>query len=205
MEFHEKLQQLRKKNNLTQEQLAQKLFVSRTAVSKWESGRGYPGLESLKGISKLFSVSIDELLSKDELIELAETDNRKKVDQVSGLVFAVLDMIAVSFSVLPLFGQSVGDEIRAVSLWAYAAAGHWLSVLYWTALIALLLLGTAGMLAVWLSHEKGLHIIKPCSVALHAAAVLLFSVSRQPYMTVFLFLLFMVKVVLLMQENHSRG
>ncbi len=42
MEFNEKLQQLRKKNNLTQEQLAEQLFVSRTAVSKWESGKGYP-------------------------------------------------------------------------------------------------------------------------------------------------------------------
>ena len=57
MEFNEKLQELRKKNNLTQEELAEKLYVSRTAISKWESGRGYPGIESLKAISKFFSVS----------------------------------------------------------------------------------------------------------------------------------------------------
>ena len=81
MEFHEKLQQLRKQNNLTQEQLAEQLFVSRTAVSKWESGRGYPNLESLKCISKLFSISIDELLSNDELIELAETENRSNINK----------------------------------------------------------------------------------------------------------------------------
>lgn len=41
MEFHEKLQKLRSDEGLTQEELAEKLFVSRTAVSKWESGRGY--------------------------------------------------------------------------------------------------------------------------------------------------------------------
>ena len=205
MEFHEKLQQLRKKNNLTQEQLAQKLFVSRTAVSKWESGRGYPGLDSLKGISKLFSVSIDGLLSNDELIELAETEKREKVNQVSALVFAVLDLIAISFSVLPLFGRQEGAEIRAVALWEYAASGHWLPILYWAALIALLALGVVGMIAAVSSHEKGMRRVKPCSIVLHAAAVLLFSVSRQPYMTVFLFLLFMVKVVLLMQENRSKG
>ena len=52
MEFCEKLQLLRKQNGLTQEQLAGRLFVSRTAVSKWESGRGYPNLESLKDIRK---------------------------------------------------------------------------------------------------------------------------------------------------------
>ena len=67
MEFNEKLQQLRKEKGLTQEQLAEELFVSRTAISKWESGRGYPGIDSLKAISMLFSVSVDDLLSGEEL------------------------------------------------------------------------------------------------------------------------------------------
>ena len=48
MEFNEKLQELRKGKGLTQEELAQAIFVSRTAVSKWESGRGYPNIDSLK-------------------------------------------------------------------------------------------------------------------------------------------------------------
>jgi transcriptional regulator with XRE-family HTH domain len=69
MEFHEKLQYLRKQNQWTQEQLAEKLYVSRTAVSKWESGKGYPNIESLKAISKIFAISIDELLSGEELIQ----------------------------------------------------------------------------------------------------------------------------------------
>lgn len=76
MEFNEKLQQLRKSRNLTQEQLAEKLYVSRTAISKWESGRGYPSIDSLKEISKFFSISIDGLLSGNELISLAEEDKR---------------------------------------------------------------------------------------------------------------------------------
>ena len=58
MEFHEKLQHLRRRSGLTQEQLAERLFVSRTAVSKWESGRGYPNLESLKDISAHCGVSV---------------------------------------------------------------------------------------------------------------------------------------------------
>lgn len=63
MEFGEKLQELRKDRGLTQEELAESLFVSRTAISKWESGRGYPNIESLKEISKFFSVSIDDLFT----------------------------------------------------------------------------------------------------------------------------------------------
>ena len=50
LEFHEKLQELRKSRNLTQEELAEELYVSRTAISKWESGRGYPSIDSLKAI-----------------------------------------------------------------------------------------------------------------------------------------------------------
>ena len=63
MEFGEKLQILRKEKQITQEELADSIFVSRTAVSKWESCRGYPSIESLKNIADFFSVSVDELLS----------------------------------------------------------------------------------------------------------------------------------------------
>ena len=78
MEFNEKLQELRKQKNLTQEELAEILYVSRTAISKWESGRGYPNIDSLKAISKFFSLSLDELLSSDELLTIAEEDNKQK-------------------------------------------------------------------------------------------------------------------------------
>lgn len=72
MELSEKLQELRKEKGLTQEELAEALFVSRTAISKWESGRGVPNIESLKAISKFFSVSIDELLSGEEILKIAD-------------------------------------------------------------------------------------------------------------------------------------
>ena len=78
MEFNEKLQELRKQRGLTQEELAEVLYVSRTAISKWESGRGYPNIDSLKEISKYFSVSLDELLSGDELLTIAEEEGKQK-------------------------------------------------------------------------------------------------------------------------------
>ena len=76
MEFHEKLQELRKSRGLTQEELAEELYVSRTAISKWESGRGYPSIDSLKEISNYFSVTIDELLSSEKLLSIAERENK---------------------------------------------------------------------------------------------------------------------------------
>lgn len=82
MEFNEKLQELRKSRGLTQEELAEALFVSRTAVSKWESGRGYPSIDSLKEISKYFSVTIDELLTGEKLISIAERENKSNIQRI---------------------------------------------------------------------------------------------------------------------------
>ena len=87
MEFNEKLQELRKRRGLTQEELAEALYVSRTAISKWESGRGYPSIDSLKAIAGYFSVTIDELLSGDEVLAIAEEDHKQKEMQSRDLVF----------------------------------------------------------------------------------------------------------------------
>ena len=72
----ENLKTLRKNKGLTQEELAIRINVVRQTVSKWESGRGYPNIESLKEISKFFSVSIDELLSGEKLLFIAEKEKR---------------------------------------------------------------------------------------------------------------------------------
>ena len=65
MEFYEKIQELRKQRGITQEELAKALYVSRTAISKWESGRGYPNLDSLKAIAKYYGVTIDYLVGRE--------------------------------------------------------------------------------------------------------------------------------------------
>ena len=83
MEFHEKLQELRKNKGLTQEELAEALYVSRTAISKWESGRGYPSIDSLKEISTYFSVTIDDLLSGERLISIAEKENKSNIQSIA--------------------------------------------------------------------------------------------------------------------------
>ena len=68
MLFNEKLKMLRKEKNLTQEELAEKLNVSRQAITKWESGDGTPDIENLKQVSVLFNTSIDELVKEEKKI-----------------------------------------------------------------------------------------------------------------------------------------
>jgi transcriptional regulator with XRE-family HTH domain len=92
MEFNEKLQELRKQKELTQEELAEQLYVSRTAISKWESGRGYPSIDSLKAIARCFSVTVDELLSSDEILTIAEENQKQTEKHFRDLAFGLLDL-----------------------------------------------------------------------------------------------------------------
>lgn len=80
MTFGEKLKKLRTDNNLTQDELADKIYVTRTAISKWETDKGYPSIDSLKQLSNLFHISIDELISDTDVENkrlLEEAQSRK--------------------------------------------------------------------------------------------------------------------------------
>ena len=77
MELSEKLVRLRKQSGMTQEELAAKIFVTRTAVSKWENGKGYPAIDSLKLLSSVYGVSLDELISDDDVIAAQNAKKRR--------------------------------------------------------------------------------------------------------------------------------
>ena len=116
MEFCEKLQELRKSRGLTQEELAEALYVSRTAVSKWESGRGYPSIDSLKEISNYFSVTIDELLSGEKLIFIAEKENKSNIRNICDLLFGAADLLSFLLVVLPLYPKTVDGYIYSMKI-----------------------------------------------------------------------------------------
>jgi len=101
MTFADKLKELRKQKGISQEQLAEKIYVSRQAITKWESGSGIPDIENLIAISSLFNESIDSLLSeekslisKHEFLYESRTeydlDSPKKIDLKIGLAHEVI-------------------------------------------------------------------------------------------------------------------
>ena len=194
MELNEKLQELRKRKGLTQEELAEHLYVSRTAVSKWESGRGYPNIESLKAISQFFSVSLDDLLSSDELLDLAEENQKNMKNQFHDLVFGLLDVCVALFFVLPLFAERTDGVIRHGSLLMLENIRSYLKISYCVFVIGMIVSGVL-ILALqncrkkfWLKTKVGI------SFGLGCAAVLLFILSLQPYAAVFAFVLLAFKV-----------
>ena len=199
MEFNEKLQELRKNKGLTQEELAEALYVSRTAISKWELGRGYPSLESLKEIAKYFSVTIDELLSSDEIMSIAQEDNKQKENHFRSLVFGLLDICVLMFFFLPFFGQKANGVVQEVSLLSLNGIATYLSVAYNIVVIAIITFGIATLAfqnckkAFWLKNKDKISLI------LNATAVLMFIISSQPYAGAFLFVFLIIKAMMLVK------
>ena len=201
MEFHEKIQLLRKRESLTQEELAEILHVSRAAVSKWESGRGYPNIDSLKQIASFFHITIDELLSSEEVLTIAEEGQKEIGAHLLTLVFGLLDLSVAVFLFLPVFGQPSDQIIQSVPLLALTQISPYLKVSYFLIIGGLIGFGIL-MLALqnyrhqlWTNHKYAI------SILLDVLGTLLFIVSKQPYAAATLFTFLSIKVLLLTKKR----
>ena len=197
MEFNEKLQELRRSKGLTQEELAEKLYVSRTAVSKWESGRGYPNIESLKEISTFFSVSIDELLSTEKLLFIAEKENKSNIKNICEKLFSVVDLLSVLLIILPLYPNTVDGFIYSVNLLNYVETSEFNKVVYWCGFLVFIVLGIVKSVLIKLKKEKVNKSITVVSVSLNILIVLLFALTREVYALILVFLFLIIKCLLL--------
>ena len=199
MEFNEKLLELRKQKGLTQEELANALYVSRTAISKWESGRGYPSIDSLKTISDFFGITLDELLSADKVLTLAKEDSKQKENVFINTVFALLDIIVLLLLFLPLFGQEESGNVIAVSLLNFKKIAPILKIAYYIVVTAIPLFGTITLV---LQSFTAIPPIKNMvSIILTLSALILFIISSQPYAAVLLLSFTVIKALLLIKKH----
>jgi transcriptional regulator with XRE-family HTH domain len=201
MEFNEKIQELRKQKGLTQEELAEKLYVSRTAISKWESGRGYPNIESLKAIAKFFSVTVDELLSSGEVLTLAEEDNKRKEKHVRDLIYGLIDLCISMLLFLPFFAEKADGTIQSVSLIALSGVQPYLKISYLAVVIAMIVMGVMTLALQNVQTTAWLKSKTTISLILGAIAVLVFIISSQPYAAVFAFALLVIKALMLIKRG----
>lgn len=186
MDFGTKLQELRKGRGLTQEELAAALYVSRTAVSKWESGRGYPNIDSLKAVATFFSVSVDALLSGEQLLTMAEEDSRRKITRLQDVVYGLLDLSTALLLFLPFFGDTVNGVLRAVYV---------LAVLVMVAFGILTLVLQGCRRAFWLRYKHSL------SLTFGLLGVLLFILSPQPYAAALLLVFTTIKAMMRIKQR----
>ena len=192
MEFSEKLQELRKSRSMTQEELAAALFVSRTAISKWESGRGYPSIDSLKEISRFFSVSIDNLICSDEMITLAENEKEEFAHKYVSLICDALDILLVILLFIPAFGNGPASS-ETVSLLKLTGINPWIKIIFIVIIGVTILNGICGVIIanfdkpVWNKHRLITGII------LSILMVMVFIATRQPYAGIVCFSFLVIK------------
>ena len=201
MEFNEKLQELRKRRGLTQDELAEKLFVSRTAISKWDSGRGYPNIDSLKALSKFFSVSLDDLLSCDEILAIAEETNEQRERKIQDLVFGLLDLCVISMLVLPFFAQRSIGSIQSIPLTSLTEIRLYLKIAFWVITIGHIISGISTLALQ--SCQKTFWIKSKVFISLTFSiiGVLVYLISLQPYAAGFLFIFLIIKTFTIAKQR----
>ena len=199
MEFNEKLAELRKTKGLTQEELSAILYVSRTAVSKWESGRGYPSIDSLKAISSFFNVSIDDLLSKNELLTLAQNDTTARERRFRDLVFGLLDLSLLVFLFIPIFAERHSGEVFERSLLSLTITPIYLIAVYYALIFSVATIGLLTLLFknsefdIWNRYKYKL------SLSFSSFLILIFTISLQPYAAVLTFIYLLIKFLMIMK------
>lgn len=129
MKFNENLKYLRKEANLTQEQLAEKLNVSRQAVTKWESGQSLPDIQNLKEMADMFEVTMDALVG--DIGTKKESIMSKKINDIGYFIFASVVIIVIGIiSIAECIGSITGDENKKIISYIVLGIAGFLLMIY---------------------------------------------------------------------------
>lgn len=191
MELNEKIKKCRKEAGLSQEDLASKIYVSRTLITKYESGSAFPTQENLEKIAIALNVKVEDLLSdkeNNEIVEKSFKTNQRFWMNLS-ICFASVSVILLLLSVIPFYQYSsydystvsYPDNPTPVHVTGYASiigatlrAGNPISVIN----IVLLLLSIILSLLSFLNlNKRSLKIIRLCSIVVFFASLVLFFIS----------------------------
>ena len=148
MEFKEKLKQLRIQNGLTQAQLAEKLFVSRSTVAKWENGLGLPNPESMATLENLFDIFAEELATEEpEKVIVKKNRKLRQIGQIVGWSAILVLLIVMSYLPFAIHNGEYGFTPDMVAgsyanreyidtgdyrIYYFAFGGDWENGKYWS-------------------------------------------------------------------------
>lgn len=200
MEFGEKLQRLRKDRGLTQDELADRIYVSRTAISKWESNRGLPSIDSLKVLSKFFDVSIDTLLSDNELFDIVDNENKNTLSYFKDLIFGLLDCCYVLLYILPIFGLNINGVIKSVSL-LNLSTNESIKILFMLVTTLGIIMGLLTLSLQKYDNDKWNQAKINVSLGINVISMSLFILTKQPYAGFLIVSLLFIKLFLLLKAR----
>lgn len=133
MKLSKKLVSLRKKKRLSQMELAEMLQVSRQAISKWETGKAVPSIENLKCLSELYQISMDDLISSEETIQMTDCistineesmkskENKKKEDWNTKKLSIIFVSIIIGIFLLGRWANATMVAMIVIYLFLFTA------------------------------------------------------------------------------------
>lgn len=128
MHIHQQIKYHRERLGLTQDMLAEKLYVSRQTISNWETGRSYPDLENLLRLSILFETSLDDLVKGDVDVMKQELDN-VRYNQLTVVMTILLGLAALSvgpsITILGWWGAGIPLALVAGSVYTGIRVERW--------------------------------------------------------------------------------
>lgn len=199
MELAEKIQKLRKEQGLTQEQFAERLFVSRTAVSKWETGRGTPSIESLQMIAKLGGTTLDALLRVEDVLTVAENENKERIGRFASVLDGILNVAAMMGLLLPLYKAESNGLFYAVPLYQFQGR---FAACYWALPLAMAICGVIQLAVRKREGETQKNHWIIGGTAVNIGAVFLLILSGQPYPAALFFGLLLLKMAVMLMKQR---
>lgn len=156
MNIGDKIKMLRKHNQITQEELAEKCYVTRNAISKWENNKGVPNLESLMLLCDCFNITIDQLLKDDLLENKEENDNTKEiVSIIMNKNYKIIKLIKICLFILLLILYPFSQIILRELLYNYDPT----SILAWQSILAPLLLMILAIISCFIFRKYKIAVI----------------------------------------------
>jgi len=169
--------------------LARELYVSRTAVSKWESGKGYPSIDTLKQLASFFSVTVDELICTESV---NHTDESLRSHRIFPLLLCISDLLTPLLMLLPLFASRTPHGALSVSLFA-SSLQPYLKALLLVLILCTALLGIGNAILRLLRKERWQNKGALICTLLSLITFTLLVLSSQPYAAIFAFILLSVR------------
>lgn len=157
----------------------------------------------MKEISKYFSVTIDELLTGEKLISIAEKENKSNIQKLCDLLIGIVDLFSFILIVLPLYPNPINGYIYSVNLFAYTETASFNRLIYWIMFLALVIAGAVKIFITQFNINKGQKIVTGISIVLSILTILFLAMAKEAYAITFAFLLFVVKGILLFKHIKS--
>lgn len=157
-----------------------------------------PSISSLKAISEVFDVSIDELLSSEEIIEAAEKEKKENMKSFKNIIFGIIDLMSIIFLFIPLFGKEINGYIYLVNLFSINRVGKYI---YLIIIGVTILYGAAELIMSKFENKSVDKINSIISLGLTSIAIITFIATREPYIAFIEFWIFLIKIVVYIKQS----